>query len=50
MLVSDVPTAVVGDAGGVQVSVGLARQPLKIDDATVKPARGMGITIWARMN
>ena len=51
VLVSDVPTAVVGvmPAAFRFPSVFEAWQPLKIDDATVKPRAGMGITIWARM-
>jgi putative ABC transport system permease protein len=51
VLVSDVPTAVVGvmPAAFRFPSVFEAWQPLKLDDATVKPRAGMGITIWARM-
>ena len=51
VLVSDVPTAVVGvmPAAFGFPSAFEAWQPLKLDDATVKPRAGMGITIWARM-
>ena len=51
VLVSGVPTAVVGvmPAAFGFPSAFEAWQPLKLDDATVKPRAGMGIAIWARM-
>jgi predicted permease len=51
VLVSDVPTTVVGimPAAYRFPSVYEAWQPLKIDEATVRPRAGMGITIWSRL-